>query len=75
VADRAAADRTGAASDRALDLLLLTTTDRVWGAGLGGCRISIAILDRLALRACSSRSLGSRGRFLRPMLASCGVMK
>ena len=75
VADRGA-DRTGGTSERALlDLLLLTTTDRVWGVGLGGGRISSAILDRLAFSGSSSWASGSRGRFLRPILASCGVVK
>ena len=78
VADRCAGGRAGAdrTSERVLlDLLLLTTTDRVWGCGLGGGRISSAILDRLAFRGSSSWSLASRGRFLRPILASCGVVK
>jgi hypothetical protein len=70
----AGADRAGAASERVF-ALLLTTTDRVWGCGLGGVMISTAILGLLALRGSPSLSSESRGRFLRPILASWGVLK
>lgn len=66
-------DPRGATSERALDVGL-SMMDRVLGCDFGGGRISIAILDRLTLMVCSSSSVESRGRFFRPILASCGVL-
>jgi len=51
----------------------LSMMDRVLGGDFGGGRTSIAILVLLTLIVCSSLPVESRGRFFRPILASCGV--